>query len=51
MPYYQQFGWKEGDFPNAEKYYTQCISLPIYPTLSINDQKYVIDNILNFLNK
>ena len=51
MPYYQQFGWKEGDFPNAEKYYSQCISLPMYPTISIDDQKYVIENILNFLDK
>jgi UDP-4-amino-4,6-dideoxy-N-acetyl-beta-L-altrosamine transaminase len=51
MPYYQQFGWKEGDFQNAEKYYSQCLSLPMYPTISINDQKYIIENILNFLNK
>src|SRR5690606_29583332 len=27
MPFYKKFGWKEGDFPNAEKYYKKCISL------------------------
>ena len=27
MPYYQEFGWKEGDFPHAENYYKHCISL------------------------
>jgi UDP-4-amino-4,6-dideoxy-N-acetyl-beta-L-altrosamine transaminase len=33
MPYYREQGWKEGDLPNAEEYYNNCISLPIYPTL------------------
>lgn len=50
MPYYQQFGWKAGDFPNAEKYYSQCISLPMYPTLSTLDQAFVIDKIEQFVN-
>jgi UDP-4-amino-4,6-dideoxy-N-acetyl-beta-L-altrosamine transaminase len=50
MPYYQQFGWKEGDFSNAERYYTQCISLPIYPTLSHTDQKFVIEKIIDFVD-
>lgn len=50
MPYYKQFGWKEGDMPNAEEYYKHCISLPMYPTLTIEEQTFVIDNILDFLN-
>lgn len=50
MPYYRQFGWKEGDCPNAETYYRYCISLPIYPTLSDADQQYVIDTIDKFYN-
>jgi UDP-4-amino-4,6-dideoxy-N-acetyl-beta-L-altrosamine transaminase len=50
MPYYQQFGWKEGDFLNAEKYYSQCISLPMYPTLSKIEQDMVISLILDFLS-
>lgn len=45
MPYYRGFGWKEGDLPNAEKYYRHCISLPIYPTLTDEQQQYVIDKI------
>ena len=48
MPYYQQFGWKKGDFPHAEKYYSGCISLPIYPALSEAEQQYVIDCIQSF---
>ena len=32
-PYYKKIGFKRGDFPQAEKYYNECISLPIYPSL------------------
>ena len=48
MPYYRQFGWQEGDFPVAENYYRHCISLPMYPTLSQDEQDYVIERILAF---
>lgn len=48
MPYYRQFGCKEGDMPNAEAYYSQCISLPMYPTLTESDQLFVIQQILDF---
>jgi|AntAceMinimDraft_7_1070363.scaffolds.fasta_scaffold08591_2 UDP-4-amino-4,6-dideoxy-N-acetyl-beta-L-altrosamine transaminase len=48
MPYYRQFGWKEGDFPISEKYYSHCLSLPMFPTLGNDEQSYVIDNIYDF---
>jgi UDP-4-amino-4,6-dideoxy-N-acetyl-beta-L-altrosamine transaminase len=48
LPYYRQFGWKEGDMPNAENYYRNCISLPMYPTLSAEEQKHVIDLIISY---
>ena len=51
MPYYRQFGWKEGDMPNAENYYRHCISLPMYPSLSDEEQDFVIKEILYFYNK
>jgi UDP-4-amino-4,6-dideoxy-N-acetyl-beta-L-altrosamine transaminase len=50
MPYYKKFGWKEGDFPNAESYYKCCISLPMYPTLTIDEQLFVINKIISFYN-
>lgn len=50
MPYYTQFGWKEGDMPQSEKYYSQCLSLPIYPTLTNEEQQFVIDSIHQFYN-
>lgn len=50
MPYYRQLGWKEGDMPNAEIYYKHCISLPMYPTLTEEEQLYVIEKINCFYN-
>lgn len=50
MPYYKQFGWKEGDFPMAENYYKHCISLPMYPTLTDEEQDFVIQKVLQYLN-
>jgi dTDP-4-amino-4,6-dideoxygalactose transaminase len=48
MPYYRQFGRKEGDLPNAEYYYKYCISLPMYPTLRNEEQDFVIAQIKTF---
>jgi UDP-4-amino-4,6-dideoxy-N-acetyl-beta-L-altrosamine transaminase len=41
-PFYQNRGFKVGDFPCAEKHYAQAISLPIFPALTIAQQKEVI---------
>lgn len=43
QPFYQSIGFKDGDFPEAEKYYAESISLPMYPDLSENDQDKVVD--------
>ncbi|SNS56075.1 hypothetical protein SAMN05421640_0664 [Ekhidna lutea] len=48
MPYYREFGWKEGDLPHSENYYRHCISLPMYPGLSDNEVEYVIEQVLKF---
>ena len=50
MPYYREFGWKEGDMPNAENYYKHCISLPMYPTFTDEEQSFVIEKINEFYN-
>jgi len=49
-PYYQQFGHKAGDYPVAEEYYSRCITLPIFPTYTREEQDYVIETVLNFMN-
>ena len=38
-PYYKQFGFKKGQFKNSEKYGENALSIPIYPDLSLKDQK------------
>ena len=48
MPYYRGQGWNEGDRLNAEDYYINCISLPMYPTLSDEEQMTVINLINSF---
>ena len=48
MPYYRELGWKESDMPESENYYKHCISLPMYPTLTEEEQQFVIDVIVNF---
>ncbi|MBB2149908.1 UDP-4-amino-4,6-dideoxy-N-acetyl-beta-L-altrosamine transaminase [Pedobacter gandavensis] len=48
MPYYRQFGWKEGDMPHSEMYYKGCISLPMYPTLTDEELQFVISTIIEY---
>ncbi|ULJ65677.1 UDP-4-amino-4,6-dideoxy-N-acetyl-beta-L-altrosamine transaminase [Wielerella bovis] len=46
QPYYrEQFGFAHGDFPNAEHYYAQAISLPLYFDLSDDEQKQVVETL------
>ena len=45
MPYYREQGNKPGDLPVAEKYYSRCLSLPMFPTLTDEEQDYVIKKI------
>ena len=41
-PYYQQMGFMAGDFPQAERYYSEAISLPMYQTLTTVEQDKVV---------
>jgi dTDP-4-amino-4,6-dideoxygalactose transaminase len=50
MPYYQEQGYKQGDYPYAETYYSRCLSLPMYPTLTTEEQDYVIESVRAFYN-
>ena len=43
-PFYQKaYGWKEGDFPNAEIVGSRIFSLPLYPQLTNDDQDLIIE--------
>jgi UDP-4-amino-4,6-dideoxy-N-acetyl-beta-L-altrosamine transaminase len=48
QPYYKKLGNKLGDMPIAENFYQHCISLPMYPTLTNEEQEYVINTIQNY---
>ena len=43
QPYYAAMGFRQGDFPESEKYYSEAISLPMYPNLSEEDQDMVVE--------
>jgi UDP-4-amino-4,6-dideoxy-N-acetyl-beta-L-altrosamine transaminase len=47
QPYYQQFGFKEGDFPNSESYYRRSISIPLFHAMTLGQQ----DEVLTMLKK
>ncbi|MEW6507632.1 MAG: UDP-4-amino-4,6-dideoxy-N-acetyl-beta-L-altrosamine transaminase [Bacteroidota bacterium] len=50
QPYYRKnFGFKPGDFPLAEKFYEQEISIPIYPTLTKKDLAVISKSIIKAL--
>ena len=50
QPFYKKkFSFKKKDFINAEEFYNQEVSLPIYYSLSERDQRKVISNIKNIL--
>lgn len=41
QPYYRALGFSSGDFPQAEAYYDTCLSLPIYPSMTDEEQDFV----------
>ena len=51
QPFYRKnYGFNFGDFPVAEEFYHNEVSLPIYPSLSFDKVKRVIASILSELN-
>jgi len=48
MPYYKSLGFNFGDFPVAENFYSNCLSLPMYPTLTIEEQNFVIRKVIEY---
>lgn len=49
QPYYEQMGFKKGDYPEAEQYYAQAISLPMYQSLTDAQQDEVVAAIKEIL--
>ncbi|MBF9253775.1 UDP-4-amino-4,6-dideoxy-N-acetyl-beta-L-altrosamine transaminase [Pontibacter sp. 172403-2] len=51
MPYYRNLGYNQGDFPEAENYYSQCLSLPMFPSLTQEEQEFVIAKVKEFVSR
>ena len=49
-PFYQQMGFKVGQFPNSEQYYREAITLPMFPTMSGPQQSEVINIVHDVLS-
>jgi dTDP-4-amino-4,6-dideoxygalactose transaminase len=50
-PYYQQrFGFVEGQFPVAEQYYDEALTLPMYPGLTPAEVEHIADELVLVLN-
>ena len=51
QPYYQQLGFKGGDFPVAERYYSRTLSLPIFGSMTEAQQHRVVELLYDFCHK
>jgi len=48
LPYYKNIDYGDAYLINAENYYSKCLSLPMFPTLTNEEQKWVINAVLEF---
>ena len=44
-PFYQKLGFEKGQFMQAENYYDQALTIPLYPSLTDKDQRYIISTL------
>jgi UDP-4-amino-4,6-dideoxy-N-acetyl-beta-L-altrosamine transaminase len=51
QPYYRRLGFKPGDFPEAEAYGRQALTLPLYAALSEHDQDSVVHELTAVLRE
>ncbi|WP_116106144.1 UDP-4-amino-4,6-dideoxy-N-acetyl-beta-L-altrosamine transaminase [Lewinella sp. IMCC34191] len=49
MPYYRDIGYEAADLHHAEDYYAGALSLPMYPSLTQEEQEYVIERVKGFV--
>jgi UDP-4-amino-4,6-dideoxy-N-acetyl-beta-L-altrosamine transaminase len=44
-PYFQKMGFNKEDFPEAERYYKEAISIPMFQNLNYEDQDFIVDTL------
>jgi dTDP-4-amino-4,6-dideoxygalactose transaminase len=45
QPFYQQLGFRTGDFPAAEHYYAGALTIPLFVDMTFEQQDFVINNL------
>ena len=50
LPYYKNIGYDGANLIHSENYYANCISLPMYPSLTSDEQNFVIGKVLKFIS-
>lgn len=50
QPFYKNLGYGKENTPNMNKYYYECFSIPMYPSLNDKEQDYIIDKLLEQSN-
>jgi UDP-4-amino-4,6-dideoxy-N-acetyl-beta-L-altrosamine transaminase len=45
QPYYRSLGFQEGDFPEAERYYREAITLPLFPAMTDSEQDQISETL------
>ncbi|HEB57439.1 MAG TPA: DegT/DnrJ/EryC1/StrS aminotransferase family protein [Gammaproteobacteria bacterium] len=50
FPLYQRYGYKSGDFPNAERIGEQTLTLPLFPAMKLDDVDRVCDALKNIIS-
>ncbi|MEK9943109.1 MAG: DegT/DnrJ/EryC1/StrS family aminotransferase, partial [Gammaproteobacteria bacterium] len=52
QPYYKQkYGYQLGNFPNAEQYYSECLSIPMFAGLTDQEVRYISENVIEILEQ
>jgi len=49
QPHYQELGFKEGNFPNSEVYYSRAISIPLFHAMTLDQQDQVVATLKKIL--
>ena len=51
LPYYKEIGYNSANLSQSENYYSKCLSLPMYPTLTNEEQVFVIEKINEYYKR
>jgi dTDP-4-amino-4,6-dideoxygalactose transaminase len=49
QPYYERLGFRRGDFPISERYYSRAISIPLFPAMTTEQQEFVVQKLAGAL--